>query len=58
MPISLRNRLRHFNATVDQLTARMFIYEPARREHPGIRPSDTARFGILLGGGAGSREHG
>ncbi|MBU3063983.1 hypothetical protein KO481_20930 [Nocardia sp. NEAU-G5] len=54
MLISLRNRLRHFNATVDQLTARMFTYEPS--EPPGIRPSDTARFGILLGGAA--REHG
>jgi hypothetical protein len=54
---SLRHRLRHFNATVDQLTALMFTYEPAPREDAGIRPSDTARYGILLGG-AGCREHG
>jgi len=52
---SLRNRLRGFCATVDELTTRMFSSAPEPLEHSGIHPGDTARFGVLLNG---AREHG
>jgi|GEM_PF-4247689 hypothetical protein len=54
--LSIRNRLRHLGATVDEINARLYSYMPEPVERSGIHPSDTARFGILLG--ANGREHG
>lgn len=53
--INLWNRLRRFNATVDELTTRMFAYVPEPVACSGTHPGDTARFGVLLNG---AREHG
>lgn len=55
--IDLWNRLRRFNATVDELTTRMFAYVPDQMSYSGIHPGDTARFGVVLGAGS-PREHG
>ncbi len=56
--MTIRDRLHRTWTIVGELTSRLYTFTPESPGRAGIRPEDTARFGILLDPSGGMREHG
>ncbi|WP_157117032.1 hypothetical protein [Nocardia vaccinii] len=56
--MTIRDRLHRAWTIVGELTSRLYTFVPESPERAGVRPEDTARFGILLNASGGMREHG
>ncbi len=56
--MTIRTRLHRSWTIVGELVSRLCTFVPEPPERTGVRPADTARFGVLLADAGTMREHG